>query len=147
LSVRENEQLVRRFFDAMNSVQGDIAKWKAFDWNSLVTPDYVIHFTNRDMNLKQFIEYNAVLFTSLPDAHFTVEDMVASEDKVFARYTLRGTFKNAYHGIVPTGKVITVKGASIERIEKGRDAETWDFPDMLSVGIQLGVVPDISSRM
>ena len=63
------------------------------------------------------------------------------------RYTMKGTFKKEYKGIAPTGKQITVKGVSIDRIAKGRDVETWDYPDMLSVIIQLGVIPDISSRI
>ena len=40
-----------------------------------------------------------------------------------------------------------LKGASIDKFVKGRVAETWDYPDMLSVMIQLGVIPDLSSKL
>lgn len=78
---------------------------------------------------------------------FTVDDVFAKGDKVASRYSMKGTFKKAYQGIAPTGKQIMIKGAAIDRFIKGRDAETWDFPDMLSVMVQLGVIPDLSSKM
>jgi steroid delta-isomerase-like uncharacterized protein len=147
MSTKENEALIRRFFEIFNSVQGDMVKLKTAAWNSIFSSDYVIHFTTRDMNLEQFIQYNAAIFTALPDTYFTIDDMIAEGDKVVTRYTMKGTFKKEYKGIAPTGKQITVKGVSIDRIAKGRDVETWDYPDMLSVIIQLGVIPDISSRI
>ncbi len=141
MSIEENKALVRRFFNILDSAQGDIDRFKTADWDSICSSDYVIHFTNMDMNLEQFIQYNATIFTAFPDMRFTIDDMIAEGDKVVARYTLKGTFKKEYQGIAPTGKQITAKGVSIDRIVKGRDVETWDFPDMLSIMTQLGAIP------
>jgi predicted ester cyclase len=99
------------------------------------------------MNLEQFIQYNAAIFTAFPDTYFTIDDMIVKGDKVVTRYTMNGTFKKEYKGIAPTGKEISIKGVSIDRISKGRAVETWDYPDMLSVMIQLGIIPDLSSRI
>ena len=99
------------------------------------------------MNLDQFIEYNAGILTAFPDLRFNVDDIFTIGDKVAARYLMKGTFKKAYHGIAPTGKQIMIKGASIDRFVKGKDVETWDFPDMLGIMVQLGVIPDLSSKM
>ena len=147
MSTKENEALIRRFFEIFSNVQGDMVKLKTADWGSIFSSDFVIHFTTRDMNLEQFIQYNATIFTAFPDMRFTVDDIFAIGDRVACRYSMKGTFKKAYHGIAPTGKQIMIKGAAIDRFVKGRDVETWDYPDMLSVMIQLGVIPDISSRM
>ena len=141
MSVKENEAKVRRFFEIFSSVQGDMAKLKTAEWGSIFSQDFIIHFTNRDMNLGQFIEYNAALFTVFPDSHFTIDDMIAAEDKVVTRYTLKGTHKNEYMGISPTGKQIEVKGVSIDRFVGGKDVETWDFPDTLGAMIQIGAIP------
>jgi steroid delta-isomerase-like uncharacterized protein len=147
MSTKENEALIRQFFEIFNSVQGDMVKLKTAAWDSIFSSDYVIHFTTRDMNLEQFIQYNAVIFTAFPDTYFTIDEMIVKEDKVVTRYTMRGTFKKEYRGIAPTGKQIAIKGVSIDRIAKGRVVETWDYPDLLSVMIQLGVIPDLSSRI
>jgi steroid delta-isomerase-like uncharacterized protein len=147
MSAEENARLVRRFFEICNSVQGDMVKLRAADWGSIFAPGYVIHFTNRDMNLAQLIEYNAEILTAFPDMLFTVDDLFATEDRVAARYSMKGTFKKAYRGIPANGKLVTAKGASIDRFAKGRDVETWDYPDMLSVMVQLGAIPNPSSRM
>jgi predicted ester cyclase len=147
MSTKENEALTRRFFEICSGVQGDMVKLKNADWKSIFSSDYVIHFTNRDMNLDQLIEYNADILTAFPDMRFAVDDIFAIGDKVAARYSMKGSFKKAYHGIAPTGKQIMIKGASIDRFVNGKDVETWDFPDMLSVMVQLGVIPDLSSKM
>jgi predicted ester cyclase len=147
VSVKNNEELVSRFFEICSIVQGDMVKLRTADWNSIFSPDYVIHFTNRDMNLSQLIEYNAEILTAFPDMLFTVDDIFATEEKVAVRYSMKGTFKGAYHGIAPNGKQFIVKGVSVDRVVKGKDVETWDFPDMLAVMAQLGVIPDISSKV
>ena len=147
MSTKENETLVRRFWEIFNSVQGDMVRLKTAAWDSIFSSDYVIHFTTRDMTLDQFIQYNAALFTAFPDTYFTIDDMIVGEDKVVTRYTMKGTFKKEYMGIAPSGKQFTIKGVSIDRIDKGRVVVTWDYPDMLSAMTQLGVIPDPSSKI
>ena len=147
MSTKENEALVRRFWEIFNSVQGDMVRLKTAAWDAIFSSDYVIHFTTRDMTLDQFIQYNAALFTAFPDTYFTIDDMIVGEDKVVTRYTMKGTFKKEYMGIAPSGKQFTIKGVSIDRIDKGRVVVTWDYPDMLSAMTQLGVIPDPSSKI
>jgi steroid delta-isomerase-like uncharacterized protein len=147
MSTKENETLVRRFWEIFNSVQGDMVRLKTAAWDSIFSSDYVIHFTTRDMTLDQFIQYNAALFTAFPDTYFTIDDMIVTDDKVVTRYTMKGTFKKGYMGITPTGKQFAIKGVSIDGIDKGRIVVTWDYPDMLSAMIQLGVIPDLSSKI
>jgi len=141
MSIEENKALVRRIFEELNAVKGDISRLRNAAWDEILAPDFIIHYPTQDMNLEQFIEYNAVLLAAFPDTTFMVEDMIMEGDKVATRYTMRGTHKNEYRGIAPTGKKITVKGISIDRIAGGRDVETWDFPDTLGAMQQLGVIP------
>jgi steroid delta-isomerase-like uncharacterized protein len=71
----------------------------------------------------------------------TVEDMVAEEDKVAARFTARGIHKGAFMDLVPTGKSITVTGIEIFRIENGKIAELWGEANLLGLMQQLGIFP------
>lgn len=81
--------------------------------------------------------------TAFPDAHLTIEDMIAEGDKVVVRWTVRGTHKGDLRGLAPTGKQVTVTGIDIHRIVGGKIVETggnWDTIGMLQ---QLGVVSPI----
>ena len=141
MSTEENKALVRRIFEELDSVKGDIARLRNAAWGEIFAPDFVIHFPTHDMNLEQFIQYNATLLAAFPDSNFTVEDMIVEGDKVVTRYIMRGTHKNEYRGIAPTSKQITVKGVSIDRIARSKVIETWDYPDIFGAMQQLGVIP------
>ena len=45
----------------------------------------------------------AIVHTSFPDLHFTIQDMVAEGDKVVYRYSVRGTHQNEFKGDAATG--------------------------------------------
>jgi predicted ester cyclase len=141
MSTEENKALIRRLFEELNAVKGDINRLYNGAWDEICAPDFVIHYPSEDMNLKEFLDYNAILLAAFPDSDFTVEAYVAEGDKVATRYIMQGTHKKEYRGVAPTGKRITVKGISIDRIAGGRVVETWDFPDFLGAMQQLGVIP------
>ena len=56
------------------------------------------------------------------------------------RYTATGTHKGELRGIAPTNKAIKVEGMVINRISRGRIAESWVNWDALGLIEQLGVV-------
>jgi len=141
MSIEENKALVCRIFEGLDSVKGDISRLNRAEWGEILAPDFIIHYPTHDMNLEQFLQYNATLLTAFPDSTFTVEDMIVEGDKVTTRYTMKGTHKKEYMGIAPTGKQIKVKGVSIDRIAGGKSVETWDFPDIFGAMQQLGVIP------
>ncbi len=84
----------------------------------------------------------AMVHTSFPDLHFTVEDMVAEGDKVVYRYTVRGTHQGDFMGIAPTGRQFAVTGIHIYRVGDGKFQEEWENWDMLGLMRQLGVLPE-----
>src|ERR1700745_2045600 len=45
-----------------------------------------------------------------PDLHWTIEDMIAEEDKVVAYWTISGTHKGDYMGVPATNKRVSVEG-------------------------------------
>ena len=103
---------------------------------TLRNPPAVLH------SLEDYKKGMAVFHTAFPDLHFTVEDMVAEEDKVLANWLLRGTHLAEYQGRPSTGKAVSVTGMSLFRLEGGKIQEITVNMDRLGMWQQLGWLPD-----
>jgi len=77
---------------------------------------------------------------AFPDLHFTIDQIIDADDFVTSRYTAIGTHKGELRGIAPTNKAIKVEGMVINRISRGRIAESWVNWDALGLMQQLGAV-------
>jgi len=82
-----------------------------------------------------------MLRSGFPDVQWTLEDAVSEEDKVAARFTMRGTHTGAFMGIPPSGKPFAVTSMGIYRIANGQIVEEHGLPDMLGILQQIGAVP------
>ena len=60
-----------------------------------------------------------------PDLRFTIDDLVAEEDRVTIRWTLRGTNTGPLLGQPPTGQPVEMSAIVIFRIAEGKLAERW----------------------
>jgi predicted ester cyclase len=49
-----------------------------------------------------------VTLSAFSDIQVTIEDIVAEDDKIVSRFTIRGTHTGEFMGIAPTGREITV---------------------------------------
>ena len=79
---------------------------------------------------------------AMPDLRVVVEDMIAEGDKVATRYTLEGTHEGELFGVPPTGKRLSIKSMTVERVSEGKIREHWRVTDNLDMMQQLGVVPE-----
>jgi len=75
-----------------------------------------------------------------PDFEMTAEDVVAADDKVWARFVARGTNLGSFMGHPPTGRKVRIDVIDIVRFRHGKIVEHWGVPDQLGVMIQLGFV-------
>jgi len=75
------------------------------------------------------------------DLHYTIEDEIASGDKVVVRVISSGRHTGEFIGFKPTGKKFEAQQIHIYRIADGRIIEHWSSRDDLSQGIQLGLIP------
>lgn len=127
--------IVRAFVDAINAQD-----WAQLD--DLVTPDFQRHsdaagdpaVQSRD-DLVAFLQEEA---TTFPDAHETIEDLIAEDDRVAARHTFRGTQDGPIGPFPPTGRTMKATYLAIYRIEQGRIAEAWAEWDTRTGLQQLG---------
>ena len=83
----------------------------------------------------------AMFFAAFPDLHWTVEEDAVEGDKLWSRFTWRGTHRGDFLGIAPTGNQIVVNGVVIDRIVEGEMVDSRILMNELSLMQQLGVVP------
>lgn len=99
--IEKNKALVQRYIAAYN--RHDL---EAMD--TILAPTYVDHaqpagqppqLSGREIKKQIY----AVFFQSFPDAHWTIEDLLAEGDKVAVRLTMTGTQQEMFLVLVPAG--------------------------------------------
>jgi predicted ester cyclase len=73
-----------------------------------------------------------------PDLHIELEQLVAEDDVVAARWTATGTHSADLAGIASTGKVVSWAGTDVYRLAEGRIVEWWRNDDFVWLLHQLG---------
>jgi steroid delta-isomerase-like uncharacterized protein len=137
MSTKSNKQVARRFYDDVLN-RGDV---DAID--EIAAADYNEHDplpgqgTGRD-GLRDRV---TALRVGL-EPKFTLEDVIAEDDRVVVRWTNSGTHVAEFLGIPATGKSFTIAGIDIYRVQDGKLAEHWHVVDQLSMMGQLGLLPD-----
>jgi steroid delta-isomerase-like uncharacterized protein len=132
-SARANAALVRESFDALNA--GDTQRLL-----TVVAPDIVIHYAEipEPLEGRQIWQQGFELMKrAFPDLQAHVDDIVAADDKVALRLTLRGTHQGDFQGIPATGRTISYVSHEFYRVRDGLIAEEWICSDMASLFRQL----------
>lgn len=136
MSVEENKAIVRDYFEAFAN--------KDLAWiDEHIAPDFVRHDPGLPFEVRgpEGVRHlNSVLLTAFPDLRLDIEDVVAEEDKVLARLTIRATHQGDFMDIPPTGKEVEVSVLDLFRIADGRLEEHWAMIDNLGMMQQLGVI-------
>jgi predicted ester cyclase len=79
---------------------------------------------------------------AFPDLTFILEQMIAADDQVVSRFTMRGTHTGPWLGIAPTGKRVAIPMMTIHRIQQAKIVEDWVLVGSLALFQQLGLVPE-----
>jgi predicted ester cyclase len=81
----------------------------------------------------------AALRRAFPDLRYTIEDVIATDDRAVARVVMTGTHKGDLFGLAPTGRPVRVDQINIEEIgPDGRIREHWRVTDELGLMRQVG---------
>lgn len=130
---QQNASLARRAIQFVNTGNPVLA-------DHVLSPAYVHHepaapMTTDRASLKSTIL--GVVRTAFPDVHVTIDDLVASGDRVGVRFTFRGTQLGSFAGIPATGRQVEFTNNAIYRIADGVIVEGWLVWDMAGLLQQL----------
>ena len=141
MSTEENKAMVRRFFEEGPS-KGNLSIA-----DELLSSDFVMHIPlPTSPGIAGINEVITTCRAAFEHLNVTIEDMIAEENKVVARFTARGIHKGDFMGLPATGKSITMTGIEIFRIENGKIIELWGEVNLLGLMQQLGLFPGSGNR-
>ena len=136
MTIEQNKALVRRFVDEI-FVKGS---FDAVD--DLLADDFVGHTWpstgDGKADLKRAIER---VSQGLTDSTFTIEDMIAEDDRVAVRLTASARHTGDFMGMPASGKTYTIGEIHIFRVTDGKVVEHWHQFDSMGMMRQLGALP------
>ena len=130
MTTEEKKQLVKVFVDLMTTHQSQ-------NFGQVLAENYYQHNPDVKQGLAGIQERTKQFETVFADVAVTIDDIVAEEDKVVARFTWTGTHIGEFLGIPATGKKVSWSGTDWWRIENGKLAEHWDNVEWASLMQQL----------
>jgi len=123
VSTEENKAIIRRAAEAASSGDCD-----AFD--ELMVPDLAQEFKEGIVEIRR----------AFPDYHGTDEIQIAEVDMVAGRFVFHGTHEGEFMGVAPTGRQVTFRGLSLNRLADGKIVEAWIEMDLEDILGQLGAM-------
>jgi len=132
---QQNEALVTRVFDELNKRNADV-------YQELYAPEYGWHFpanNPRALTRGEEAGFVKLLWTGFPDILWDSVEMIASGDRVVARFKVTGTHKGEYQGLLPTGNTFEAGGIWMGRLKNGKIIEAREEFDVLGWMQQLGM--------
>jgi predicted ester cyclase len=136
----ENKVIARRWVEELwGQGNADVA-------DEIIAADYVAYdpgLPDRPGGVEGEKNTVAMFRSVFPDLRFTIEDIIASGDRVVVCHTAYGTHRGDLGNIRATDREAVIPGVSILRIEGGKIVElriSWDRMGMFE---QLGLVPPI----
>lgn len=132
----ENKEISRKYY---KEVWGNKNLDKIADF---ISDDFVIHLGGNDY--RGFAFYKQLLMSyqkAFPDLKFTLDDLIAENDKVVELWSATGTHLGEFQGIKPTKKYAKISGVDIVSIHNGKITERWAYSDFQGLMKQLGILP------
>lgn len=137
MTTEANKATMQRFLEFINTASQELAA-------ELIAPDAVFHVPGRPEPMKGPAGYLAIIGmmrSGFPDIQWTLEETIAEDDRVAARFMMRGTHRGAFFGVPPTGKKIEVQAMNFYRLVGGQFVEERGQPDIFGLLQQIGAVP------
>lgn len=124
IELDNNKNLIRRWIDFSNA--GFAGSFADF-----ISADYLGHLGASTMDRSELERLERQFSAAFPDAHHTINDLIAEGDRVVLRTTAHATHLGAFEGIARTNRSVTFTGLVVYRIQNGKIAESWGEIDFL----------------
>jgi steroid delta-isomerase-like uncharacterized protein len=110
--------------------------------DELVSDEFVSHtFGITENGPEQLRAAMERVHASLTDVEFTIDDLIAEDDRVVVRLTASATPTGEFMGVPASGKGYTIGEIHIFRIGEGQVVEHWHQHDALGLMRQIGGLP------
>jgi steroid delta-isomerase-like uncharacterized protein len=132
-----NKTVMLRFLEFINTASVELA-------DEVISPDAIFYVPGHPEPMRGPTGYLAIVSMmriGFPDVQWQLDETIAENDKVAARFTMRGTHQGAFFGIAPTGKKIAIRAINFYRFLNGQIIEEYGQPDLLGLLQQIGAFP------
>ena len=144
MSIEENKAVVRRYFEGDHDGRDNTELW-----NELCQPDMTLHasvFPEPVRGLEPLKQMTRAMHGAMSPFAIDIQDMVAEDDRVAVRYTMRGTHTGDFPlpdgSVLPaSGQSFSVTGASFVRLRDGKLTEERTELDWGGMMAQIGAAP------
>ena len=140
MATNGNKDLIREHVKNINEANRDATKIRAWG-EKIYAPSYICHYPFRDMSREEAIGLWVTMVSGFPGFEWSTDSLVSEENTVINVSTIKGVHNGILPGMPATGKPILVKWVTMYRIGGEKILEGWEFPDLLSMMTQLGVIP------
>ncbi len=136
ISVEEQNKLtVERFYEEVfNQGHEEVL-------DEIISPDYIDYGHNPPgrgvQGAKQDYRGATAIFSN---THYTIDELIATDDRVIARWTGTYTHSGDFAGIRATGQKVSMTGISIYKIANGKLVETRNAVNWMGLLQQLGAI-------
>ncbi len=108
--------------------------------NEIMAEDFIDHLASPEplRSRAQFVEFLGMVTTAYPDIQLSVEEVIASGDKVVVRLSFTGTHSGPIGNVEATGRKVRWTGIDIVEVREGLIRGRWSERNLLGMMIQLG---------
>jgi predicted ester cyclase len=100
----------------------------------LYAPDVVLHgYPRGPQGLEGARNFYGQLWTAFPDARLGLEEVIGSDDRVAARYSLSGVQTGDFYGAPSSGEETRIEGMAWLRFRDGQAVEVWQTSGTLDL--------------
>jgi len=131
------KSFMSRFVEFINTASPILAQ-------ELIAPDARFHVPGQPEPLSGpdgYLAIIAMMRSGFSSVKWQIEDMVAENETIAARFTMRGTHDGHFMGVPATGRPIQVQAINFYRLAAGKIVEEFGQPDMMGLMMQIGALP------
>lgn len=133
MSIKNNKSVMEKFVEFINNANEKLA-------GDLISEDAIFYAPTSPEPLKGTKGYMLILNmmrSSFPDISWKLEEMVAENESIAARFTMTGTHQGAFFNIPPTGKTFKINVMNFYRFSNNKIIEEYGQPDIFGLLQQL----------
>ena len=137
MNVEANKATMKKFVEFINTASEQLA-------TQLIAKDAVFFVPGRPDPLRGPAGYMSIIGmmrSGFPDITWTLDETIGEDDRLAARFTMRGTHRGSFFGAPPSGKKIEVRAMNFYRFSNGQIVEEFGQPDLHSLMQQIGAIP------